>query len=84
MTNEVKMQLPTGPLKYTLTNDFLFKAFLQRNEKALRGLLCALLDMKEEEITSIEIMNPIEEGSTIDDKTLIRERWDCYPQLSDY
>lgn len=42
MTNEVKMQLPTGPL-----------------------------DMKEEEITSIEIMNPIEKGSTIDDKTLI-------------
>ena len=71
MTNEIKMQLPTGPLEYTLTNDFLFKAFLQRNEKALRGLLCALLDMKEEEITSIEIMNPIEEGSTIDDKTLI-------------
>ena len=33
----------TGPLKYRLTNDYMFKAFLQKNEKALRGLLCALL-----------------------------------------
>lgn len=71
MTSEVKMQLPTGPLEYTLTNDFLFKAFLQRNEKALRGLLCALLDMEQEDIESIVIMNPIEEGDTIDEKTLI-------------
>ena len=39
----------TGPLKYKLTNDYMFKAFLQRNEKALRGLLCALLRFKSEE-----------------------------------
>ena len=38
----------TGPLKYKLTNDYMFKAFLQRNEKALRGLLCALLRFKSE------------------------------------
>lgn len=43
MKNE-KILLPTGALRYTLTNDFLFKAFLQQNEEALKGLLCALLD----------------------------------------
>ncbi len=62
---------PTGKLKYTLTNDYLFKAFLQRNEKALRGLLCAILSMKEEEIKSVQILNPIQDGDTIDEKTLI-------------
>lgn len=43
----------TGKLPYTLTNDFFFKAFLQRNEIALRGLLCAILSMKTEEITDV-------------------------------
>ena len=61
----------TGKLPYTLTNDFFFKAFLQRNEDALRGLLCAILAMKTEEITDIVITNPINEGEEIDDKKMI-------------
>ena len=61
----------TGKLPYTLTNDFFFKAFLQRNEDALRGLLCAILSMKPEEITDIVITNPIKEGEEIDDKKMI-------------
>lgn len=71
MKNTEKLQLPTGPLRYTLTNDFLFKAFLQKNEKALRGLLCALLSMKNEDIKTITILNPIEEGASFDAKMLI-------------
>ena len=61
----------TGKLPYTLTNDFFFKAFLQRNEDALRGLLCAMLSMESEEITDIVITNPIKEGEEIDDKKMI-------------
>ena len=61
----------TGKLPYTLTNDFFFKAFLQRNEAALRGLLCALLSIKPEEITSVVIINPICDGDVVDDKTVI-------------
>lgn len=61
----------TGQLPYTLTNDFFFKAFFQKNETALRGLLSALLSIKPEEITSITITNPISEGDTIDDKNTI-------------
>ena len=61
----------TGKLPYTLTNDFFFKVFLQRNETALRGLLCAMLSMKSEEITDIVVTNPIQEGDTVDDKNVI-------------
>lgn len=49
----------------------MFKAFLQQNEAALKGLLCALLDLKREEIKSITIVNPIEEGDSIEEKTLV-------------
>ena len=61
----------TGKLPYTLTNDFFFKAFLQRNEIALKGLLSALLSIEPEKITSITITNPIKEGELVDDKSVI-------------
>ncbi|MBQ3543880.1 MAG: Rpn family recombination-promoting nuclease/putative transposase [Lachnospiraceae bacterium] len=61
----------TGELPYKLTNDFFFKAFLEKNETALRGLLCALLSMKPEEIISVTITNPIKPGSSVDDKDMI-------------
>ena len=63
----------TGPLKYKLTNDYMFKAFLQSNEKALRGLLCALLKLALEEIINIDIKNPIELGKSINDKTIVMD-----------
>ena len=58
-------------MPYTLTNDFFFKAFLQKNETALRGLLSALLSLKLDEISSVTITNPIQEGETVDDKNII-------------
>lgn len=61
----------TGELPYQLTNDFFFKVFLERNETALRGLLCALLSMKPEEIISVTVTNPIKPGSSVDDKDMI-------------
>lgn len=69
--NQISNQTFTGELPYTLTNDFFFKAFLQKNETALRGLLSALLSKKPEEIISITITNPIQEGDVIDDKNMI-------------
>ena len=61
----------TGELPYKLTNDFFFKVFLERNEIALRGLLCALLSMKPEEIVSVTITNPIQPGDSVEDKNMI-------------
>ena len=61
----------TGRLPYTLMNDFMFKACLQENEAALRGLICALLSLESQEIHSIVITNPIKYGQKIDAKTLV-------------
>lgn len=68
---KVLSSLPSGKLTYTFRNDYMFKAVLQQNEKALRGLICALLSLRESEIKSLQILNPIELGKTIDDKTCI-------------
>ena len=68
---EFSNEILTGQLPYTLTNDFFFKAFLQKNETALRGLLSALLSIKLDEISSVTITNPIQEGETVDDKNII-------------
>jgi len=37
----------TGPVTIPMTNDYLFRALLQRNNNVLKGLLCSLLQMKE-------------------------------------
>lgn len=65
------VELSAGKLKYPLTNDFMFKAVLQRNQTALKGLLCALLHMQMEEIAEIRILNPIEIGGMIDEKMMM-------------
>ncbi len=60
-----------GKVRYRLTNDYLFRAVMQRNKKVLVGLLSALLYLKPEDIESIEITNPIILGEEIDEKTFI-------------
>ena len=63
--------LPTGKIKYGLTNDYMFRAVFQENKKALEGLLYALLTLPEGSIAAIDIENPIELGKVINDKTCI-------------
>ena len=67
--SHMDFHLATGKLEYTLTNDFLFKALLQKNKKVLKALVAFLMRLKMEEITSIEITNPIELGNSVRDKT---------------
>ena len=64
-------QHATGKMPYKLTNDYLFRATLQRSNRALKGLICALLGLQPEEIQSVVIMNPIELGKHIDAKDFI-------------
>ena len=61
----------TGPLTISMTNDYLFRALLQRNNFVLRGLIAALLHMNESDIHSVFITNPINLGECITDKTFI-------------
>jgi len=63
--------LPTGKLRYTLTNDYLFHIVFQRNKTILRGLIQSLLNLKEEEIVDITLENPIFPGDSVNDKSIV-------------
>ena len=60
-----------GIITYNMTNDFLFRYILQRNEKVLRGLICALLHLKPKQIRTITITNPIDLSENIEGKDFI-------------
>ena len=70
-----------GPLTIPMTNDYLFRALLQRNNKVLKGLICSLLHLAADDVTSVVITNPIILGNAIDDKTFIL---DIKLSLNDY
>ncbi len=38
----LSLSAAAGPLPYKLTNDYLFRALLQENNKALKGIICFL------------------------------------------
>lgn len=61
----------SGPIDYGFTNDYMFRAVLQSNQKVLTGLVSSLLHLQPKEITTIEITNPIELGASIDAKDFI-------------
>lgn len=58
----------TGPVPIRMTNDYLFRALLQRSNSALKGLICSLLHLDDENVTSVCITNPIELGAPVDAK----------------
>ena len=61
----------TGVIQYNMTNDYMFRYILQKNEKVLRGLICALLNLKPNQITSVEIQNPIDLSKNITGKDFV-------------
>jgi len=69
----------SGPLPYNLLNDLLFRIVFEVNQEALKALLCALLHLKTEDITEMEIKNPIRLGERVDDKKYI---YDIYLLLN--
>ena len=58
----------TGKIRYNMTNDYMFRYILQKNQKVLKGLICSLLHFKPEEIKSITIKNPISLSDDISSK----------------
>lgn len=62
------LQNAYGPLPYSMTNDYMFRAVLQSNNYVLRGLIGSLLHLSEDEMVSVEITNPIVLGEAIEDK----------------
>lgn len=64
-------QEATGKIDYTLTNDYMFRAVLERNENVLRGLICSLMRLKAKDIKSVTILNPVELGEYYEDKDFV-------------
>ena len=58
-------------LPYRMVNDALFHIVMEANPAVLESLLCALLNLNEKDITSIQLMNPFELGNTVYDKNYI-------------
>ena len=61
----------TGVIQYNMTNDYMFRYILQKNEKVLKGLICALLNLKPNQIVSVEIRNPIDLSKNITGKDFV-------------
>lgn len=70
-----------GAIPYGMTNDYMFRAVLQASNKALRGLICSLLHLAEEEVYSVTIVNPVIPGQSVEKKEI---RLDISVVLNDH
>ena len=61
----------TGPVAIRLTNDYIFKRVLEKNETVLRALISSLLHLPMDAITDLQILNPIMPGDAITDRSVI-------------
>lgn len=61
----------TVVIQYNMTNDYMFRYILQKNEKVLRGLICALLHLHPDDILSVKIQNPIDLSKNITGKDFV-------------
>lgn len=61
----------SGPLHFKMTNDALFHIVFEANHRALKGFLCSLLRLTPEEISSVEVTNPIDLGNSIYSKNFV-------------
>lgn len=61
----------TGKLRIPLTHDYMFNAVFRHDLYALKGLLAARLGIDPEGIAGLQVLNPMEPGSGVDDKDII-------------
>jgi len=71
LTGEENFINATGRIEVRLTNDYMFKALLQKNHRVLKSLVCSLLHLSPSAIKNVVIINPIILGETIADKDVI-------------
>ena len=48
-----------GAVPISMSNDYLFRALMQRNTNVLKSLICSLLHLDPDNVTSVTILNPI-------------------------
>ncbi len=69
-TISVAYETATGEIPFNMTNDYMFRAVLQKNNRVLRGLIKALLHLSEDDIKEVRITNPIILGESVDSKQM--------------
>ena len=67
----LSFETATGSIDYPFTNDYMFRAILQKDKQVLKALIAALLHLKKECSHDVVITNPIELGAAISDKDFI-------------
>ena len=67
----LSFETATGSIDYPFTNDYMFRAILQKDKQVLKALIAALLHLEKESICDVVITNPIELGAAITDKDFI-------------
>ena len=63
----------TGAIPHNMTNDYMFRYILQKNEKVLKGLISSLLNPEPAQIQKIIIQNPINLSEDISAKDFIMD-----------
>ena len=56
-----------------MTNDYMFRVILQKNQFVLKGLIASLLHLEHQNIKNIYITNPIKLGEQIDSKAFVMD-----------
>ena len=69
--HNLSFQDATGPIDFRLTNDYIFKRILEKNEDVLRELIRTLLHLNMGEITHLHILNPIMPGDTLSERGIV-------------
>ena len=63
----------TGTISHNMTNDYMFRYILQKNEKVLKGLISSLLHIDPHTIKKITIRNPINLSEDISGKDFVMD-----------
>ena len=61
----------TGPIEFGFTNDYIFRAVMERNLVVLKGLICALLHLRPENVNSVVVTNTSLPGQSTDSKEFL-------------
>ena len=71
MIPDHSFETATGSIGYPFTNDYMFRAILQKDKQVLKALVSALLHLEKDSVKEVTITNPIELGAAISDKDFI-------------
>ncbi|RKM55983.1 Rpn family recombination-promoting nuclease/putative transposase, partial [Butyrivibrio sp. XB500-5] len=63
-TQKLTYETATGEIEFTLMSDMMFHYVMQRSEKALTGLVCALKGISPSDVKELLVTNPIDLNST--------------------